>query len=78
MSQFLRFEGTVLLMGTGSWSGCFQISVDRTARKETIETMDSETLLGVGDYAQSARTGLPKDVLDYFEGGAKERKKDEG
>ena len=32
--------------------------------------MDSELLLSVADYARAARRVLPKDVLDYYEGGA--------
>ena len=32
--------------------------------------MDSELLFSVADYAESARRRLPKDVLDYYEGGA--------
>ena len=32
--------------------------------------MDSESLISVADYARAARAKLPKDVLDYFEGGA--------
>ena len=32
--------------------------------------MHSEPLLNVADYARAARRTLPKDVLDYFEGGA--------
>ncbi len=32
--------------------------------------VDSELLLSVADYARSARATLPKDVLDYYEGGA--------
>ena len=32
--------------------------------------MDSEPLLNVADYARAARCRLPKDVCDYYEGGA--------
>ena len=32
--------------------------------------MDSEPLLNIEDYARAARSRLPKDVCDYFEGGA--------
>lgn len=32
--------------------------------------MDSEPLLNIADYARAARARLPKDVLDYYEGGA--------
>jgi 4-hydroxymandelate oxidase len=32
--------------------------------------LDSEPLLNIADYARSARGTLPKDALDYFEGGA--------
>ena len=32
--------------------------------------MDSESLLNVHDYHRAARAKLPKDVLDYYEGGA--------
>ena len=32
--------------------------------------MDSELLLSVADYARNALAKLPRDVLDYFEGGA--------
>jgi 4-hydroxymandelate oxidase len=32
--------------------------------------MDSEPLLNVADYARAARGKLPKDVCDYYEGGA--------
>ena len=32
--------------------------------------MDREPLLSVADYARAARAGLPKEVFDYYEGGA--------
>jgi 4-hydroxymandelate oxidase len=32
--------------------------------------VSSETLLNIADYARAARRTLPKDVLDYYEGGA--------
>ena len=32
--------------------------------------MDSESLLNIHDYHRAARAKLPKDVLDYYEGGA--------
>ena len=32
--------------------------------------MNREPLLNVADYARAARVALPKDVLDYYEGGA--------
>ncbi len=32
--------------------------------------MDSEPLLNVADYARAAHGKLPKDVFDYYEGGA--------
>lgn len=32
--------------------------------------MESEPLLNIADYARTARGSLPKDVCDYFEGGA--------
>src|SRR5437762_10022513 len=32
--------------------------------------MQSDLLLSVADYARAARAKVPKDVLDYFEGGA--------
>ncbi len=32
--------------------------------------MDSESLLNIDDYHRAARARLPKDVLDYYEGGA--------
>ena len=33
-------------------------------------SVNSELLLNVADYARAARSKVPKDVLDYFEGGA--------
>jgi 4-hydroxymandelate oxidase len=35
-----------------------------------IRLVDSELLLNVADYARAARAKLPKDVFDYYEGGA--------
>src|SRR3954463_11587524 len=35
-----------------------------------MPAMNSEPLLGVADYARVAQGGLPKGVLDYYEGGA--------
>ena len=35
-----------------------------------IRLVDPELLLNVADYARSARAKLPKDVFDYYEGGA--------
>src|SRR5438309_5765351 len=32
--------------------------------------METEPLLSVADYARAARRALPKEVLDYYEGGA--------
>jgi hypothetical protein len=38
-------------------------------KQEAASAGDSEPLINVADYARVAR-GIPKDVLDYFEGGA--------
>ena len=35
-----------------------------------IRLVDPELLLNVADYARAARAKLPKDVFDYYEGGA--------
>lgn len=35
-----------------------------------MHVVDSETLFNVADYARAARGKLPKDVCDYYEGGA--------
>jgi len=32
--------------------------------------VNSESLLNIDDYHRAARARLPKDVLDYYEGGA--------
>jgi 4-hydroxymandelate oxidase len=36
----------------------------------SIIELDSEPLLNIADYAKAARSKVPRDVLDYFEGGA--------
>ena len=36
----------------------------------TIDGVESESLINVADYARSARSTIPKDCLDYYEGGA--------
>jgi 4-hydroxymandelate oxidase len=36
----------------------------------SLETVHSEPLINVADYACAARRALPKDVFDYYEGGA--------
>src|ERR1041385_2108963 len=36
----------------------------------SIMNLDSELLLNIAAYANAARSRLPRDVLDYFEGGA--------
>src|ERR1051325_360758 len=36
----------------------------------SIMKLDSELLLNIAAYANAARSRLPRDVLDYFEGGA--------
>jgi 4-hydroxymandelate oxidase len=35
-----------------------------------LEIVDSEPLINVADYSRAARRTLPRDVLDYYEGGA--------
>jgi isopentenyl diphosphate isomerase/L-lactate dehydrogenase-like FMN-dependent dehydrogenase len=35
-----------------------------------IRLVDPELLLNIADYARAARAKLPKDVFDYYEGGA--------
>ncbi|MEN3370528.1 MAG: 4-hydroxymandelate oxidase [Verrucomicrobiota bacterium] len=38
--------------------------------QSSFTTLDSEPFLNIADYARAARCNLPKDVCDYFEGGA--------
>ena len=39
-------------------------------RRPQVTAVEHEVFLNVGDYAQAARRTLPKDVLDYYDGGA--------
>jgi 4-hydroxymandelate oxidase len=38
--------------------------------KERFQTVSSEPVLNINDYARQAQSKLPKDVCDYYEGGA--------
>jgi 4-hydroxymandelate oxidase len=41
-------------------------------RQGSVQTVNSEPLINVADYARAARGKLSKDVCDYFEGGAQD------